>query len=439
MSIAKKFSIYSLILIFLTGAVTWLVVQKVVTDQVFHEYEQDAMMAQSYFAHHLIPSDFEAGNDRLAGVTFREAMARSTPARHFDVIKVLRPDGRILYSNVGSQIGKQTADKKVLSSILSGQVVSKVIKPRDSDDKAFAPGKGRVPYLLIDAPIKLGGEVVGILETSCDLTKVYERTEQINTYVVAVLCASLVVLWFALSRIVAQAARTVDIQNTDLRRLADERADSLGELEDNYLGTLRALAVAVEDRCSYTSGHSQRTRYLSLAIARRLGLREEDLAILGPAAILHDIGKIGTPETIMEKAGALTTDEWEKVKQHPVVGAQIVSAVTLLANLAPIIRGHHENFDGTGYPDGFTGEQIPLAARILAVADAFDAITSNRPYREGISIEDALVRLKQNSGGRYDPAVVSAFIGLCRDDFSGRGDIRRLYGPQYAEPRLASI
>ena len=439
MSISKKFSVYSLIFIFLTGAVTWLVVQKEVRGQVFREYEHDAMMAQRNMLHHLKASDFQPGDKRLEGRAFEEFMNDSMSGNHFDFIRIWRPNGQIIYSNDRSIVGKKLKVKETLVQALSGQVVTRVIEPLDVGHDVAMKGQKKAPYLEIYTPIEMNGKVVGVFETYSDLMAVYERTEKINTSIVAVICVSLVLLWFALSRIVRQAARTIDTQNVGLRRLADERADSLGELEENFLGTLRSLATAVEARCSYTSGHSQRTRYLSLQIARRLGVPDWELGHLGPAATLHDIGKIGTPEAILEKKTALTTDEWEKMKEHPEVGAQIVSAVPFLAHLAPIIRGHHENFDGTGYPDGLEGEQIPLEARILAVADAFDAITSNRPYRAGVTIDEALIRLKQDSGVRFDPGILGAFIGLCRDDHLRQGEIRRLYGPQYANQRLVSV
>ncbi len=134
---------------------------------------------------------------------------------------------------------------------------------------------------------------------------------------------------------------------------------------------------------------------------------------IGPAAILHDIGKIGTPESILEKAGPFSNSEWRHIKEHPIVGASIIMAVPLLKELVPIIRGHHERYDGTGYPDGLIGESIHIEARVLGVIDAFDAMVSKRPYRDSLPLEEALTRLEKAKGSQFDPVVVDEFLAMC--------------------------
>ncbi len=428
MSLAKRFSIYSLILIFLTSACTWVVVQKVVQEQALGDYRHNAVSALKSFTHHLQPGDFGPEDRRLSGADFERFFSENIAEDHFDLVKIWGSDGSILFSTDRSLIGKNQVVDEHLKLALAGEVTTEEFRASSSDHAALGTLQTDGPYLQTYVPIVFNGQVFGVFETTCDLTPVYDRTARINIYTVGMLCGSLALLWLLLAGLVKQEAKALDAQNRDLKRLAGESAGSLGELEENYLDTLNALTAAVEARCSHSGGHARRTRFISLSIADRLGLQADQRDRLGPAATLHDIGEIGTPEAILEKTGALTTDEWEKIKEHPAVGAQIVGAVPFLAHLAPIVRAHHENFDGTGYPDGLRGERIPIEARILAVADAFDAVTSNRPYRPGVSIEEALVGLERDRGTKYDPHVVDVFIRICREDFLRHREIPSLYG-----------
>jgi putative nucleotidyltransferase with HDIG domain len=178
--------------------------------------------------------------------------------------------------------------------------------------------------------------------------------------------------------------------------------------EDMFMGVVRALSSAIDAKDTYTHNHSQRVTRVAMLIASEMGLPEEDLKTLEVAGFLHDIGKIGMPENILNKPGRLTDEEYNIVKMHPGTGARILDAIPQLRELVKIIKHHHERFDGGGYPDGSYGQSIPLGARILAVADTYDAITSDRPYRKGAPCEVATQEIRRCCGKQFDPEVVEA-------------------------------
>ena len=177
-----------------------------------------------------------------------------------------------------------------------------------------------------------------------------------------------------------------------------------------YQDFLHILSSALDLRDQATGGHSHRVAALSLIIARQLEVSGERLADLQRAAILHDVGKVAIADAILSKPGPLTEAEWQEMRKHPAVGYQIVKDVPFLEGAAEIILSHHEHFDGTGYPRGFRGEEISLVARIFAVVDAYDAITSDRPYRKAMPHQYALEEISRHAGSQFDPQVVEAFL-----------------------------
>ncbi|CAA7599523.1 HD/PDEase domain protein [Acididesulfobacillus acetoxydans] len=188
------------------------------------------------------------------------------------------------------------------------------------------------------------------------------------------------------------------------------------DMRQNYLDTVEALVQALEAKDAYTSGHSGRVADLSARMAEALGLSEERTEFIKYAAVLHDVGKIGVSEQVLNKPGRLTDDEWQEVQSHPVVGESIVKKITFLFDVGLVIRHHHEHYDGSGYPDRLVGEAIPLESRIIAVADSFDAITSNRSYRKGKSRDEAITELRHVAGTQLDPRLVAILIKILGEE-----------------------
>jgi putative nucleotidyltransferase with HDIG domain len=187
---------------------------------------------------------------------------------------------------------------------------------------------------------------------------------------------------------------------------------ALHEIEESYKITLEALVSALDAREHETQAHSLRVREYSLTLAQKLGLPQAELLQVGRGALLHDVGKIGVPDSILLKPEKLTSDEWTEMKKHPAIGYEILQGIGFLTPAADIVLAHQERWDGRGYPKGLAGNDIPMGARIFAVVDTVDAMTSDRPYRKAMSFETAQREIRLCSGTQFDPQVAEAFISL---------------------------
>jgi HD-GYP domain-containing protein (c-di-GMP phosphodiesterase class II) len=191
--------------------------------------------------------------------------------------------------------------------------------------------------------------------------------------------------------------------------VAVDNARLYAELEELFRSSIRAVVFAVEAKDRYTRGHTERVTKYSVMTARELGLSRAEMKRVEIASLLHDVGKIGIPDTILGKPGKLTDEEFEIVKAHPIRGTEIMAPIGAMKEIIPGIRHHHERFDGLGYPDKLRGKEIPILGRIIAVSDVFDALTTDRPYRGAVSVDETLEYLQSNAGYQFDPEVVEAF------------------------------
>jgi len=180
-----------------------------------------------------------------------------------------------------------------------------------------------------------------------------------------------------------------------------------------------ALSSALDARDKYTAGHSKRVMEYAVGIAKHLELPKKDIDRLKISALLHDIGKVGIPDAVLHKESKISDKEFAIIKKHPGIGANILETIGAFKDLVPIVYHHHERFDGMGYPQGIYGEQIPLYARIIAVADSFDAMTSTRPYRKALPIETALLEIELNGGKQFDPSISDVFLANFVNIFDG--------------------
>ena len=257
-------------------------------------------------------------------------------------------------------------------------------------EKSFSPRTDRLSGFhtrnLLAVPIKLDKKIIGVLEV----------LNKSGAFTVSDI--------YLLKTIASSAALSI------------HKARLYQNLRELFLAAIQALARAIEAKDPYTRGHSERIRRYSLAIGRVLGLNEKQLEYLEIAALLHDIGKIGIAEEILQKKTPLLSSEYEEIKKHPVIGTAILKDIKEMSPALGGILHHQERFDGSGYPAGLKGKDIPLLARIIAVADAFDAMTSDRPYRQGLAPEKAVAEIKRCSGTQFDPRCVAAFVKFYERD-----------------------
>ena len=203
---------------------------------------------------------------------------------------------------------------------------------------------------------------------------------------------------------------------TSFNKMAGD-LDSARELNRNYFyGVIQSLVRIVEAKDPYTRGHSERVAEYAVAIAAKMGFSSNDINFIRQTAILHDIGKIGVKDVLLNKNGVLTDEEREVVNQHPVVGEEIIRPVASFPEMAEVIRGHHERYDGKGYPDRLKGDNISIFSQIICVADSYDAMTSTRAYRRARTRDEAMAEIKKNRGLQFDPKVVDAFVALVNDE-----------------------
>jgi len=233
----------------------------------------------------------------------------------------------------------------------------------------------------IKVPLTVKGEIIGVLIVGSKRPAGYSKEDLSN-----------------LERIAGQIS------------VALENARLISNLEELFMGTVRTLSSAIDAKSQWTAGHSERVTNYAVLIGKEMGLSEKALKDLELGGLLHDVGKIGTYESILDKPGRLTDEELALMRQHPAKGAEIVSHIRQLKDITPAIKYHHEFYDGRGYPERLKGEDIPFMARILSVADTFDAMKADRPYRTGRTMEFIAGEFKKCSGTQFDPKVIDAFF-----------------------------
>lgn len=318
-------------------------------------------------------------------------------------VSILSRQGRLLWSTTRRDRGARLA----LTSERRG-----ALRGRTSAELVDGPKRRS---LVVTTPIRLGkGRPVGAYEISLDPSALEADITSDTRAIWLVVGAVFGTLWLVLVIFVSGASLRMRQQNDDLHVRSSELVHSAQELERSLLDTIETLNAAVEARDPYTAGHSQRVRRVALALGRELGLSPLRLGSLSTAAVFHDVGKIAIPDAILTKTEPLTPAEAAVMREHAARGAEIVEKLSSMRTAVPAIRHHHERWNGLGYPDGLASDDIPLEATIVALADAWDAMTTERPYARSLSINEAFIQVRAGRGKQFNPAVVDAFFTVAK-------------------------
>ena len=216
-------------------------------------------------------------------------------------------------------------------------------------------------------------------------------------------------------------------QMREIKEINEKLSDTYKQLEQAYMESIQTLRYTVEAKDTYTRGHSDRVSEYSVLIGETLGLPEEDIKKLKIGGLFHDIGKIGVPDSILQKDGKLSDDEYSEIKNHPSIGAHILSTASIFQDILPIVKHHHERYDGKGYPSQLAGENIPYLARITAVADTFDAMTSKRSYRDSLPLDYVISEFERCKGTQFDPKIADVFLDILKNHYNKLKEIQEKY------------
>ena len=216
-------------------------------------------------------------------------------------------------------------------------------------------------------------------------------------------------------------------QMNEIKKINEKLSEANEKLEEAYMSTIETLRYTVEAKDTYTKGHSDRVSQYSVLIGKHLGLSDKELHNLELGGLFHDIGKIGIPDGILRKESKLTDDEYSEIKNHPSIGVHILSSATIFKDIIPIVKHHHEKYDGNGYPGKLKGDEIPYLARIAAIADTFDAMTSKRSYRDSLPLEVVINEFKRCKGTQFDPKLDDVFLDILENHYDEIEKIRNTY------------
>jgi putative nucleotidyltransferase with HDIG domain len=332
-------------------------------------------------------------------------------------VKVWRPDGTMVWTNRSPErIGKRFPVEGDLGETIANREAHASISMLDNEENAAERSLGLNHVFEVYAPILSadGERALGAYE-------IYARPQHTESFIASrkrviwiAVIAVFLSLYTALALLVRNASATMQRQSVTLRARSRELMDSYRRLEESSLEAIESLNATVDAKDPYTAGHSARVQRIALAVAEELGFTRERLDAVRFGGLFHDIGKIAVPDSILTKPGPLDEEEFAAIKRHPGDGAEIVSHFSRLRAAVPLIRHHHERWDGMGYPDRLAGNAIPQEACVVGLADAWDAMTTDRPYRPALTVEEAAAEVRNCRGTQFSPAVVDAFFAAFR-------------------------
>jgi putative nucleotidyltransferase with HDIG domain len=346
-------------------------------------------------------------------------------------VKVWRSNGVLAWTNRGrNRIGRRFELDGNLGRTMKTREPLAEFEVPDLEENALERSLGFGRLLEVYTPIEdaTNGRAIGAYEIYANPRRT-ERLITANEHTIwAAVALVFLALYLALAVLVRTASRTLRRQAASLAERTAELSDAYAVLEQDAIEAVETLNATVDARDPYTAGHSQRVQDIALAIADELGITGRELDAIAHAGLFHDIGKLGVPDAILTKPAALTDDEYSLMKRHSADGADIVAKFGRLRHAVPLIRHHHERWDGRGYPDRLASHEIPLGAAIVGLADAWDAMTTDRPYHRALDETEAENELRTNRGTQFSPVVVDAFFRV--RERARRADAERARQPR---------
>ncbi len=350
-------------------------------------------------------------------------------------VKVWDADGTLAWTRLAPErIGKTyPLGGGLAKAIETGEPDGHLEDLPEEEDLAEAFGISKL--LEVYAPIRSDdGDVVGAYEIYADAAPLEASIADRRRMIWLTTAAVFALLWLGLAVLVRNASKTMTRQTNVLKERTRALADSYERLEQSALEAVETLNATVEAKDPYTAGHSRRVQRIAVAVGEELGLRPKELEALRFGGMFHDIGKLAVPDSILTKPARLTPEEYERIKEHSAEGARIVAKLGRLREAVPVIRHHHERWDGLGYPDGLAGTEIPTAAAVVGLADAWDAMTTERPYHRALDLDEAFAEVRNGRGTQFAPEVVDAFFSVVR---KRPGELGTRDGEAGAEVRAA--
>jgi putative nucleotidyltransferase with HDIG domain len=396
--------------ILLAGA---LLLTRIVTSRLQSQVLADSRTSLTQYVNGVLGPELVHGD--------RVVVGRGLPARLVDnlrqrpeivTVKVWEENGVLAWTNRAQRrIGEKFELDGNLGRVMEQNRPEAAFEVPDEKENAVERQLGFKQLLEVYAPIRdAHRNAIGAYEIYAD-AKQSEKIIAANKHAVwAAVGLVFFALYVALALLVRTASRTLRRQAETLEARSAELAEAYAVLEQSALEAVETLNATVDARDPYTAGHSQRVQQIALAIGDELGVEAKEREAIALAGLFHDIGKLGVPDAILTKPAQLTAEEYELMKQHPADGAAIIAKFSRLQGAVPMILHHHERWDGGGYPHHLAGEGIPLGARIVGLADAWDAMTTDRPYHRALHLHEAEEELRTNRGTQFAPAVVDAFF-----------------------------
>jgi putative nucleotidyltransferase with HDIG domain len=408
----------------------------VITHALRQQAIDDAQVSLTEYTNGVLHREIVHGGQIFVGHEAKGLVRASLQARP-DIlgVKVWLPNGVLAWTNVApKRAGKKFPIAHHLAEVIETRKAVAEIEEFDSAENVAESRTGIDKALEVYAPVIDGGYVIGAYEIYADFSRVEASITQKKHLIWLATFAVFALLWGLLVLLVRGASSMLRRQTDQLRKRSKDLMAAYAKLEESSLEAIESLNATVEAKDPYTAGHSLRVQRIAVAIGEELDLPKDRLDPLRLGALFHDIGKLAVPDAVLTKPAELSNDEFEQIKHHSEDGARIVGKFGPLRATVPIIQHHHERWDGNGYPARLAADEIPLEAAIVGLADAWDAMTTNRPYHRALTLEEAFSEVRNGRGTQFAPEVVDAFFAAQRrrpgefwpEQTDGDGDVRHL-------------